>query len=1077
MANKPIKPLRKPKEEVDYAFCLIIGSVYIYALTRTIFAATIIRLEQGVFVTMAVASIIIFLIAFHNRITRIVSLSAAIIFALYMLNLVRTSTYYDMHPRIEHFYNLINMIGGLAPFDPSLGRTAVWIVSMLFGMVVAIFMLHKFSFIVLAVTGALVFALTWGPGFSRDETSFLLFLFVFIVLLIRKMNRSVSSAFWVAPLCALIIWFANGQLPTNSEMFVRRSINQFTGVMETIGDRMFEIFNPTYFSFQSTGFSGAGGRLGGPVTVNNRTVMDVYAPGGIYLAGAVSNTYTGFSWIPTLEDGDMNHHGLPPGQFEMLETAAALIRGATIANERASISPTVFTNIATTADYRRLHMRHFPVMGVLAGGGYYLHSYLPIDTVSISMGRQRTGTIFRPINAWGLEFAQTGTNYLPVTNFLPTGDMQTPGFMSRGTGYHMQFLNVNPQFSFVEYLLRQTNQGVYSLRAGNDNWWQQATFGGDTVGLESGTYWHRFNYDPRDIRLRARGNQPVRRADIPEEYIEWWWPDPSLYYYIHRVYEHAPHVFVPVPACAVLLEEVNEMWAGVDPTITAADMNEALHRVIASVPDGYTDRRLALSVGDEGTLQIGYFTFGEPIRHSFFAPLTNYWHIQRDYMRVGYSGMTHSFNVDVPVQPVQQVSLEISHFENIPAFGVAEMQILVDLFTETTENGELSYIPRESYLLHWLDMFSVGVLAEYSHQVHRHFMDVPETVPQRVYDLTMQIVDGYTNDFDRVMAIRNYLLQFPYTLTPAHVPRGVCFVDHFLFVGQAGYCTYFASAMAIMARIAGVPSRYVEGFVLPQSGNPMEHVTVTNRMAHAWAEVYLEGFGWLIVEATPTYAFLSDPTAPIPAGGGAGVSPVDDWRMMADRMGDPEMEMDGMWAGGSGAQGAGTTQGTTDEPVPRNTINVLLWLPIFAAVGVVIFILLQFCRVVSPTIKMRKLLPNRQVIAYFEGILDIVSYYTTPMEPGETPKIYGMHKGKRFAYKSDSVFFRDLITLYYKAKYSPHQVTKKECELMEEAYFDMVNLLKMRHLPVVFLYLRYICRVGALAVGDKISPTEQVSLS
>jgi len=1061
MANR--HQLRKPKEWIDYAFCLIIGSVYIYALTRTIFSATIIRLPQGTFVVIAIASILLVLLAFYNRVTRIISLSAAVIFALYMLNLVRTSTYYNMHPRIEHFYNLINMIGGLAPFDPSLGRTAVWAVSMLFGMVVVIFMLHKFSFIVLAVTGALVFALTWGPGFSRDETGFLLFLFVFCVMLIRKMNHSISAAFWIAPLCAAVVWLANGHLPTNSEMFVRRSINQFTGVMETIGDRMFEVFNPTYFSFQSTGFSGAGGRLGGPVTVNNRTVMDVHAPGGIYLAGAVSNAYTGFSWIPTLEEGAINHHGLPPGRFEMLETAASLIRGVTIANERESISPAIFTDITTTADYRRLQMRHFPVIGVLAGGGYYLHSYLPIDTVSIGMGRQRTGTIFRPMNAWGLGFAQTSTNYLPVMNVLPTGDMQTPGFMSRGTGYHMQFLNVNPQFSFVEYLLQQTNQGVYSLRADNNNWWQQATFGGDTIGLESGTYWHRFNYDPRDIILSARANQPVRRMDIPEEYIEWWWPNPSLYYYVHRVYEHISPVFVPIPAEVALLEELNELWFGLDPTVTAAEINEMLNRVIASVPVDYADVDIILSMRDENTLEIGYIADGEIVRHSFYVPLTNYWVTPRASAREAYL-WDSIIRVDND-QTLQMVSPEISPFRDIPFFGVAEMQILVNLFTETTENGEqgFGYIPRESYLLHWLDMFSVGVLAEYSRQVRQHFMDVPETVPQRVHDLTLQIIDGHTNDFDKVMAIRNYLLQFPYTLTPVHVPRDVCFVYHFLFVGREGYCTYFASAMAIMARIAGVPSRYVEGFVLPQSGNPMEHVTVTNRMAHAWAEVYLEGFGWLIVEATPTYAFLADPTLPIT--GGTGAAPFDDWRMMADRIGDPELGMGDMWNGDPGVQGPGVAQGTTGEAAQHNTINFLLWAPILAAVGIIFYIFMQFWRAVYPIVKVRKLPSNRQVIAYFEGILNIVSYYTTPMEPGETPKIYGTHKGKRFAFKSDSIFFRDLISLYYKAKYSPHEVTKAECELMEEAYFDMVRLLRMKCLPIVFMYLRYIRRVGAVSIA------------
>jgi hypothetical protein len=400
-------------------------------------------------------------------------------------------------------------------------------------------------------------------------------------------------------------------------------------------------------------------------------------------------------------------------------------------------------------------------------------------------------------------------------------------------------------------------------------------------------------------------------------------------------------------------------------------------------------------------------------------------------------------------------------FQNIQYFGVQEMQILFDLFTA----GDPGFIPQEAYLLHWLDMFAVDVLAEYARQVRLHFTEVPEIVPQRVRDLTLQIVAGLDNDFDRVMAIRDYLLRFPYTLTPAHVPRGICFVDHFLFVGQEGYCTYFASAMAIMARIAGIPSRYVEGFVLPPTRYHAEAVTVTNRMAHAWTEVYLEGFGWIIVEATPTYAFIADPTLRFPVGGGAGEGFDDEWfRMMAERMGDPELEVGDMWWY-TGQTTAGGDTSVNDEETPRRHIelNLHLLIPALAAVGILIFLLVKYWHVILAVVKVRRLAPNLQVIAYFEGILDIVTYYTNPMLPGETPKAYGLHKGKRFAFKSDSKYLNDLIVLYYKAKYSPHEISKDECELMEEAYFDMVNLLRIRRLPFVFFYLRYIRMVGKVS--------------
>lgn len=83
------------------------------------------------------------------------------------------------------------------------------------------------------------------------------------------------------------------------------------------------------------------------------------------------------------------------------------------------------------------------------------------------------------------------------------------------------------------------------------------------------------------------------------------------------------------------------------------------------------------------------------------------------------------------------------------------------------------------------------------------------------------------------------------------------FVTNFLLESREGYCTYFASAMAVMARINGIPARYVEGFRVdpsqfgPEAGKVKAKVTEAD--AHAWVEVYFEGEGWRVVEATAPY--------------------------------------------------------------------------------------------------------------------------------------------------------------------------------------------------------------------------------
>ena len=87
--------------------------------------------------------------------------------------------------------------------------------------------------------------------------------------------------------------------------------------------------------------------------------------------------------------------------------------------------------------------------------------------------------------------------------------------------------------------------------------------------------------------------------------------------------------------------------------------------------------------------------------------------------------------------------------------------------------------------------------------------------------------------------------------TPA-TPEGEDYVSYFLTESRRGYCMHFATAATLMLRALGVPARYVAGYVadVPSSG----HVNVPDSAAHAWVEIYLEGYGWEPVEVTPAYA-------------------------------------------------------------------------------------------------------------------------------------------------------------------------------------------------------------------------------
>ncbi|HEY5091174.1 MAG TPA: DUF3488 and transglutaminase-like domain-containing protein, partial [Polyangia bacterium] len=90
-----------------------------------------------------------------------------------------------------------------------------------------------------------------------------------------------------------------------------------------------------------------------------------------------------------------------------------------------------------------------------------------------------------------------------------------------------------------------------------------------------------------------------------------------------------------------------------------------------------------------------------------------------------------------------------------------------------------------------------------------------------------------------------------YTLRPPKRPDGVDPVEDFLFDQRAGHCEFFASAAVLMLRAAGVPARYVTGF---RGGewNPLGgYIAVRDERAHAWAEAWVAGQGWVRVDATP----------------------------------------------------------------------------------------------------------------------------------------------------------------------------------------------------------------------------------
>ena len=104
-------------------------------------------------------------------------------------------------------------------------------------------------------------------------------------------------------------------------------------------------------------------------------------------------------------------------------------------------------------------------------------------------------------------------------------------------------------------------------------------------------------------------------------------------------------------------------------------------------------------------------------------------------------------------------------------------------------------------------------------------------------------------------ALESYLRDnYSYNSETPHLTAGIDFVDSFLFRSREGYCTYFATALAVMGRAAGVPTRYVIGFKVPEKRSAGGIYEVAGTDAHAWVEGYIPGIGWLPFEPTPAFS-------------------------------------------------------------------------------------------------------------------------------------------------------------------------------------------------------------------------------
>ena len=138
------------------------------------------------------------------------------------------------------------------------------------------------------------------------------------------------------------------------------------------------------------------------------------------------------------------------------------------------------------------------------------------------------------------------------------------------------------------------------------------------------------------------------------------------------------------------------------------------------------------------------------------------------------------------------------------------------------------------------------------------YLQLPENLDPGIRNLAEQITVGAQSPFEKANRVENYLRRnYQYTLKLTWDP-GSDPLSTFLFKAKSGHCEYFASSMAILLRVSGVPTRMVNGFLMGEYNPVGDAYIIRQSDAHAWVEAYLPETGWIEFDPTPGGAIQQD---------------------------------------------------------------------------------------------------------------------------------------------------------------------------------------------------------------------------
>jgi len=292
-----------------------------------------------------------------------------------------------------------------------------------------------------------------------------------------------------------------------------------------------------------------------------------------------------------------------------------------------------------------------------------------------------------------------------------------------------------------------------------------------------------------------------------------------------------------------------------------------------------------------------------------------------------------------------------------------------------------------------------------------------------VKKLALKITADCDNNYDKLKALAAYLKNYTYSLKTDQVPEGQDFVDFFLFDGKKGYCTSFATAMAVMGRCIGVPTRYVEGFSTQLNEREKDKYIIRSNSAHAWTEAYINGVGWIPFEATAPYSG-------------------NRYTKWSESVKKPSS---------TGDNTSNNHPGVTNQPEKvtpgnqkQNDGNEILKISIIF-IAIVFSLLLTFVLYYNLMrlrykSELKKADYSKKMYMQFLRILRLLSKMGFPLDQQETIQMLA-DRVKKY-YQFDSVVFQDIANIYMRYRYAQISVTEQECKRVKQFHDGLYNQYK-----------------------------------